>query len=53
MGIEEEYNTQDDMVDDENVVQSGPGPYPGNLYLSPQPQIHISQDIPLDSDIQV
>ena len=52
MGKEEEYNPQDYMVDDENVVQSGPGTYPGNLHLSPQPYIHISQDVPLDSDFQ-
>jgi hypothetical protein len=53
MGTEQEYETQTDMVDDEDVLQSGPGPYPGILHLPPQPQICISQDQSLDPHCQV
>jgi hypothetical protein len=36
MSTEQEYETQTDMIDDEDVPQSGPGPYPGSLLSIPE-----------------
>ena len=45
MTIEEEYEKQTDIFDEEDLPQSGPGPYPESLPPIPVlPQIFISED---------
>lgn len=37
--LEQEYDAQTDMVDDQDTSESGPGPYPENLFPNPQQQM--------------
>ena len=49
MTIEEESKKQTDIVDEEGLPRSGPGPYPEFLPPTPVlPQIFISQDQSID-----
>ena len=48
MYLEQEYDAQTDMVDDQDPTESGPGPYPENIFPNTQQPMPQSQGLGLN-----